>query len=106
MTGASTWAILNRLTQGAMLLGLKLVPSKYGEDKLALIVDTGLPTFSRNMELASGTAEYLSGVMRGWDISARYLISLGLVNSDKIANAEEKVIQQQVIDVLKGNTVT
>ena len=67
---AYEWRLMKSLDESASRIGMKVLPSKRGGDFLCLSPnDNLLPSYSRDAELAVGTAEHLSSVIQGWEIA-------------------------------------
>jgi hypothetical protein len=94
--------ILKDLQSSASRIGLKLVMSKRHGQELALIPDgDSLPIYSRDAEIAVGTAEYLSAIINGWERATIYYHNLGIINDTKIKNAVDRYNEKRTMDKLK-----
>ena len=98
MTTANDWIVLQRLEQNAQRVGMKLTISRYGNGMLALIpLDDSLPIYSRDLELACGTADHLQSVLQGWDAAIVYYTQLKVLLDSNINLEEDQVRQDRTL---------
>lgn len=101
MTTANDWRAIKRLECDADRLGMKLVQGKFGTEFLALVPkDDSLPIYSRDAELATGSAEHLQSVIQGWNKAYEYFFALKVISQKKVLDAELRVMHDRTAHVL------
>ena len=99
------YRVIKAVDDAATRNGMRMVPSKFGSNLMALIPDgDSLPIYSRDAELVCGTVDDLGYVLRGWEIAKMYHQSLGLISPEKIAKKENLYLQDLVAKKLKTGT--
>jgi hypothetical protein len=105
MTTAYDWRLIQRLDSDAARIGMEVRQSKHGNDLLALVPkDNSLPIYTREAELAAGTAEHLQSVVQGWNKAYEYFSALKIISQQKLLDAENKVMQERLAHVLTTGT--
>lgn len=105
MTTAYDWRLIQRLDSDAARIGMEVRQSKHGNDLLALIPkDDSLPIYTRDAELATGTAEHLQSVVQGWNKAYEYFAALKIISQQKLLDAEIAVMQDRMAHMLKTGT--
>jgi hypothetical protein len=102
MTTAYDWRLIQRLELEAARIGMAITQSKHGNDILALVPkDDSLPIYTREAELATGTAEHLQSVVQGWNKAYEYFSALKIISQQKLLDAEILVMQDRLAHTLK-----
>jgi hypothetical protein len=96
---------IKRLEEDAARIGLKVSPSQFGQYLLCLKPDGDLlPMYARDAEIATGTAESLTAVLRGWEIATNYYTMLKATSGKKIKECEDRYRQDRLARMLKDGT--
>lgn len=87
----------------AKRLGLKLVPSRFGNYRMALVpTEDNLPIYTRDAEIATGTIEELHSFLVGWSALNMYYTLLGVVNESRVKKAEDRARMDRLAEVIKS----
>jgi len=104
MTSFSAYRAIQELERELATLGMRLSSPRYGEyDTQATIVpigNEGLPIYTRDAELATGTIEELMVWLRGVKWARSYDEQLRISNQAKREKKESLYLQKHLIDVL------
>jgi hypothetical protein len=102
-TTAVHYRILKELETFCLHQGFELQSSEvFGTPSLALIArDDCLPIYTRNTELARGTAEELRSFLLGWHKAKEYFSMLRLVDDKKLTRAEQDYRNRLLADMIK-----
>ena len=104
ITGYRDIAEYLQLVDQLTRLGLQLSYPKHGggERNISIIpLPNGVPIYSRDAAIFTGTFEEIRGWVAGVDWRDAYLRNLKLVNSNKIEIAEQSFRNQQLIQTIK-----
>ena len=84
-------------------LKLKVGPRDYSSGNVLSLVthEEHLPIYTRNIALASGTAEELHTFLRGWHSSREYLFILGATSKKAIARKEQNYRNRDLTNMIK-----
>jgi hypothetical protein len=102
-TTAVHYRVLKELEAICAYQGFELQSSEvFGTPSLALIAKYDcLPIYTRNTELARGTAEELRSFLWGWHKAKEYFSILRLVDDKKISRAEQDHRNRLLADMIK-----
>jgi len=102
-TTAVHYRVLKELETFCAHQGFELQSSEvFGTPSLALIAkDDCLPIYTRNTELARGTAEELRSFLLGWHKAKEYFSVLRLVDDKKIARVEQDYRNKKLTELIK-----
>ena len=103
------YQMIKNLEQMADTSGFDIRRSSYGDDHISLMTkdkDTALPVYARNISIFTGSVEQCLGFLEGWYKQREYLSILLRFKTDKIKEAEQKLVDKyesdRVISALKS----
>ena len=103
------YQMIKNLEQMAETSGFNIRRSSYGDDHISLMTkdkDTALPVYARNISIFTGSVEQCLGFLEGWYKQREYLSILLRFKTDKIKEAEQKLVDKyesdRVIAALKS----
>ena len=102
------YQLIKTLEKMAEDCGFEIRRSSYGSDHISLMTqdkDTALPVYARNIPIFSGSVEECVCFLQGWYKQREYLSVLLKLKSDRIMEAEQKLVDKyesdRVISALK-----
>ena len=103
-TDGNTYRRIKELERDAEKLGLQVTLSNYSGSLYLTLTPDGdnLPCYSRTADIAVGSAEYLLGVLHGWEKAITYLKIMGIADEKRIDKGESNFRQKRLIDALRG----
>ena len=103
------YQMIKNLEQMADTSGFDIRRSSYGDDHISLMTkdkDTALPVYARNISIFTGSVEDCLCFLQGWYKQREYLSILLRFKTDKIKEAEQKLVDKyesdRVIAALKS----
>ena len=103
------YQMIKNLEQMAETSGFNIRRSSYGDDHISLMTkdkDTALPVYARNISIFTGSVEDCLCFLQGWYKQREYLSILLRFKTDKIKEAEQKLVDKyesdRVISALKS----
>lgn len=102
------YQLIKTLEKMAEDCGFEIRRSSYGGDHISLMTQdkaTALPVYARNIALFTGTVEESVCFLQGWYKQREYLTVLLKLKTDRIKEAEQKLVDKyeadRVISALK-----
>ena len=103
------YQMIKNLEQMADTSGFDIRRSSYGSEHVSLMTkekDTALPVYARNTAIFTGSVEECLCFLQGWHKQREYLSILLRFKTDKIKEAEQKLVDKyesnRVIAALKS----
>lgn len=104
----TNYQLVKTLEKMAEDCGFKISRSIYGSEHISLMTqdkDTALPVYARNIAIFTGTVEESVCFLQGWYKQREYLTVLLKLKTDRIKDAEQKLVDKyeadRVISALK-----
>ena len=102
------YQLIKTLERMAEDCGFEIRRSSYGSEHISLMTQekaTALPVYARNIALFTGTVEESVCFLQGWYKQREYLTVLLKLKTDRIKDAEQKLVEKyesdRVISALK-----
>jgi hypothetical protein len=97
----TNYQLVKTLEKMAEDCGFKISRSSYGSEHISLMTqdkDTALPVYARNIALFTGTVEESVCFLQGWYKQREYLTVLLKLKTDRIKDAEQKLVDKYESD--------
>jgi hypothetical protein len=97
------YQMIKNLEQMADTSGFDIRRSSYGSEHISLMTkekDTALPVYARNIAIFNGSVEDCLCFLQGWYKQREYLSILLRFKTDKIKEAEQKLVDKYESDRL------
>ena len=91
------YQLVKTLEKMAEDCGFEIRRSSYGSEHISLMTqdkDTALPVYARNIALFTGTVEESVCFLQGWYKQREYLTVLLRLKTDRIKDAEQKLVEK------------
>jgi len=95
------YQMIKNLEQMADTSGFDIRRSSYGSDHISLMTkekDTALPVYARNTSIFTGSVEQCLCFLQGWYKQREYLTVLLKLKTDRIKDAEQKLVEKYESD--------
>ena len=95
------YQLIKTLDRMAEDCGFEVRRSSYGSEHISLMTqdkDTALPVYARNIALFTGTVEESVCFLQGWYKQREYLTVLLKLKTDRIKEAEQKLVDKYESD--------
>jgi hypothetical protein len=103
------YQMIKNLEQMADTSGFDIRRSSYGSDHISLMTkekDIALPVYARNIAIFNGSVEECLCFLQGWYKQREYLSILLRFKTDKIKEAEQKLVDKYESDRLMAAVKT
>jgi len=95
------YQLIKTLEKMAEDAGFEIRRSSYGSEHISLMTpdkDTALPVYARNIAIFTGTVEESVCFLQGWYKQREYLTVLFKLKTDRIKEAEQKLVDKYEAD--------
>ena len=95
------YQLIKTLEKMAEDTGFKISRSSYGSEHISLMTQekaTALPVYARNIPLFTGKVEECVCFLQGWYKQREYLTVLLKLKTDRIKDAEQKLVEKYEAD--------
>ena len=95
------YQIIKNLEQMAETSGFDIRRSSYGSEHISLMTQdkaTALPVYARNIPIFTGKVEECVCFLQGWYKQREYLTVLLKLKTDRIKDAEQKLVEKYEAD--------
>ena len=97
----TNYQLVKTLEKMAEDCGFEIRRSSYGGEHISLMTqdkDTALPVYARNIDIFTGTVEESVCFLQGWYKQREYLTVLLKLKTDRIKDAEQKLVEKYESD--------
>lgn len=101
------YSFIKSVEKKANDLGFKFKPYRFSDSTNAKLIslepidDMSYPIYSRDAQIFTGTMDQINSYLHGIEFMKQYLERLNIVSDKKISDAEQKVRNRQLMQILK-----